>query len=314
MAHLVETMAYAGETPWHGLGERVDSNLTPAEMLKAAQLDWKVEKHPTFIKLGNVTKQTGEYALVRDTDSKILSTVSKDWKPFQNEQAFEFFNDFIKAGDMEMHTAGSLKGGRIVWALAKVKESFNLFGGDEVESFLLFTNPHQFGKAIDVRFTPIRVVCNNTLTYALNKDVDKLARVNHRVKFDADVVKETLGIAHNKMGEYKEIAEFLGSEKATKKELEQFFAQVFPPIYKVKEKDLTKDFSKNAELAMEIIETQPGANFAKGTWWSAYNTVTYMTDHVLGKSADTRLASAWYGTNQQRKLVALNKAIEFAKA
>ena len=205
MAHMIEmldgkvSMAWAGETPWHGLGTKVPSDLTPEQMLKAANLDWTVTPVPAFAEIGGKQVDIGRSALVRDRDNKILDVITNDWVPNQNSTAFEFFNDFISAGEMEMHTAGSLRDGQIVWALAKVKESFDLFGGDTVESYLLFTNPHKYGHSIDVRFTPIRVVCNNTLSLSLGTKSEKMVKVSHRNEFDGDSVKETLGIAKEKL-------------------------------------------------------------------------------------------------------------------
>jgi hypothetical protein len=106
-----------------------------------------------------------------------------------------------------MHTAGSLRDGQYVWALAKVKESFDVFGEDTVESFLLFSNPHVYGKSVDVRFTPIRVVCNNTLSMSLEGKAKNGVKVGHRAEFNADSVKETLGLAHEKFAKYKEMAD-----------------------------------------------------------------------------------------------------------
>ena len=98
-----------------------------------------------------------------------------------------------------MHTAGSLRDGEYVWALAKVKESFDVFGEDTIDSYLLFSNPHKYGKSIDVRFTPIRVVCNNTLTMSLEAESKNSVRLSHRTEFNPDMVKETLGIAHREI-------------------------------------------------------------------------------------------------------------------
>ena len=166
MSALVETMAYAGEVPWHGLGTKVPHDLSTDEMLKQSGLDWSVEKVPTLVNLPHV---------------------GKDWNPVQNKEAFDFFAEYVEAGDLEMHTAGSLMDGKMVWALAKVKQSFELFKGDEVENYMLFSNPHKFGKSIDIRMTPIRVVCNNTLTLSLSQNSDKMVTVTHRKQFDADV-------------------------------------------------------------------------------------------------------------------------------
>ena len=150
MAHQVETMAYAGETPWHGLGVPVNNDLTPNQMMQKAGLDWSVEQVDAFVEISGKKVPTGWKALVRSSDNKILTNIGQNWNPVQNEDAFNFFSEYVLAGDMEMHTAGSLKGGEMVWALAKVKESFDLFGGDKVDSYLLFSNPHSYGKSIDI--------------------------------------------------------------------------------------------------------------------------------------------------------------------
>lgn len=325
MAHELEIvngeamMAYAGDVPWHGLGTKVLPDLTPDQMLEAAGLNWEVNKIPLFAEVDGKRIKTGAEALIRSTDDKVLTIVTDTWNPCQNREAFEFFNDFVGAGDMEMHTAGSLMGGKHVWALAKIKESFELFGGDKVEGYLLFSNPHQFGKSIDVRFTPIRVVCNNTLTLSLGANSQRMVKVNHRRQFDGDEVKQTLGIATEKLAKYKDMAEFLGSKRYTADSIVNYFNQVFPKTSdSKKELEAANEnmvvFSRAAKLAMENLNSQPGAEFAPGTWWNAYNSVTYLTDHLLGRSNDTRLYSAWYGVNQAKKVQALNLAVEMAEA
>lgn len=315
MAHMVETMAYAGATPWHGLGKQVPSDLSPEQMLKAADLDWTVEKIPAFSKIDGKSINVGVSALVRSTDNRVLDVVSNDWNPVQNQEAFQFFSEYCEAGDMEMNTAGSLRDGQIVWALAKVKESFDLFKGDQVDSYLLFTNPHKFGQCIDVRFTPIRVICNNTLTLALKEHTERVVKKNHRTVFDPSQVKEQLGIATSKLAKYKEMATFLGSKRYTQDLLKKYFNEVFPVLVYNKEKGpQRKELSKSATRALDIIETQPGAEFAQGSWWQAVNAVTYLYDHEIGKSADTRLQSAWYGQGRTRKLGALETAMTYAAA
>lgn len=311
MAHMIETMAYTGEVPWHGLGEKVPNDLSPAQMLEKAGLDWEVHKVPAFVELGGKKVATGTEALVRDSDMSILTMVSDSWNPVQNETAFEFFNDFVHAGDMEMHTAGSLKNGKVVWALAKVKESFDLFKGDQVDSYLLFTNPHQFGKSIDIRFTPIRVVCNNTLTLSLNQKAEMQFNMSHRNKFDADQAKLALGIAKDKLDKYKEMAQFLGTRFYKSDKLIEYFNTVFPMTSNAKNDE--SKISKNAKACLDVMETQPGAGFARGSWWQAYNCVTYLCDHHLGRDQDTRVYNMWYGTTRDKKIKALEIALEFAQ-
>jgi len=318
MAHMIEMvngkaqMAYAGDVPWHGLGTKVPADLTPAQMLEAAGLDWTVEKIPAFAKVDGKQVAIGQSALVRSMDNAILDVVSDDWNPVQNEEAFDFFNEFVAAGDMEMHTAGSLRDGQIVWGLAKVKQSFELFKGDQIDSYLLFSNFHKYGFSTDVRFTPIRVVCNNTLTLSLESKVERMAKISHRKVFDPSNVKEMLGIATNKLARYKDMAEFLGSKKAKDEDIVQYFQRIFPVTGSNENKK--KEISKNAQIAMDILHTQPGAEYAEGTWWQPFNAVTFMTDHIIGRTADTRLTSAWYGYNKGVKTKALETAIEMAEA
>ena len=317
MAHELEfvngvaQMAYrlSKGKPWHGLGTPVGDNMTPAEMMKAAGLDWGVSKVDSFIEFNGQKVPTGQQSLVRDTDGKILTQVGSGWNPVQNAAAFEFFADFVSKGDMAMDTAGSLKDGRIVWALADVRDGFSLFGGDEVKGYLLFSNPHEYGKSIDVRFVLERVVCNNTLTVALAEKGQPSVRVNHRSQFDAERVKELLGISHRKTSTFKEAAEFLGSKQYIKTDLEEYFGEIFGKS--VKE---DKVLSPTAERAMAVIETQPGAEYQAGSWWQALNAVTYLCDHELGRTNDTRLASAWFGGNAKRKVEALNLAVKMAEA
>jgi phage/plasmid-like protein (TIGR03299 family) len=317
MSHEIEmvngeaSMAYVGEVPWHGLGVRVPEDLTPEQMLDAANLNWEVEKTDTFTRFSDGREvKLNTQALVRKSDNKILDVVSEDWNPVQNVEAFEFFNDFIMAGDMEMHTAGSLRGGQIVWALAKVKNSFELFGGDRVESYLHFSNFHKYGHSTDIRFTPIRVVCNNTLTLSLNSKVERMVKINHRRQFNPENVKTMLGIADEKLAKYREMAKFLGSKRFTDENIVEYYKRVFPNTNETK-KDV---MSKNANRAYSVLESQPGHEYAEGTWWSAFNSVTFMVDHLVGRSQDTRLASAWYGVNKDTKLRALTVAVEMAEA
>ena len=319
MAHEVETMAYAGEVPWHGLGVPVSDDLTPQQIQTKAGLDWTVEKRDVYVKSdwGDDIRIPGKKALTRSSDDRIFDIVGDDWNPIQNSEAFAFFNEYIAAGDMTMETAGALNDGRRVFALAKVKDSFSILGDDRVDSYLLFSNPHEYGRAIDIRFTPIRVVCNNTLTFSLQSASKNFVKLNHRTLFDADLVKQQMGLASEKFAMYKDMAEFLSTRKFTVENLIKYYNDVFPHTYakgKLKEIKSKEDLSLNAKTAFEVLETQPGAQYGEGTWWSALNSVTYMTDHTMGRNAQSRLTSAWFGQNGRRKVRAVNKAVEYATA
>mgnify|MGYP000029179455 FL=1 len=322
MSHEVEVidgkaqMAYAGQVPWHGLGTKVGIDLTPRQMQKAAGLDWGVTKRPSFVTYDGEMIETGTNALLRDSDNRVLSpSVGDGWEPVQNTEAFDFFAEFCAAGDMEMHTAGSLKNGEIVWVLAKINESFDVLGDDQVDNYMLFSNPHQYGKSVNVRMTPIRVVCNNTLTMSLGEKSNNEMKLNHRRAFNPDMVKQQMGLAHQKFEMYRDAARFMASKRTSSSDLITFFNEVFPAANTAK-RVVTEysELSTTAKGAFDVLETQPGADMAMGTWWNALNAVTYTTDHVVGRSADTRMTSAWFGVNQTRKVKATNLALEMAEA
>ena len=187
-----------------------------------------------------------------------------------------------------------------------------MFGGDEIEAYLLFSNPHIYGRSIDIQFTPTRVVCNNTLNVALSEDSSNRVRMNHRRQFDADIAKEMLGLAAEKMENFKTMAMFMGTKSYKDEIVKEYFDEVFPGYSKKEGEERVS--SRNAVRAFEVLETQPGAEYAKGSWWQAFNATTYMIDHEIGKSDESRLTSNWYGMNKTKKIKALEKAVEYAEA
>lgn len=340
MAHLVETMAYAGEVPWHGLGTQVDNTMSPEEMLVAAQIDWTVSKRPAYTidrpnvwNLNDPTSEAGflrcpdSYYLVRDSDNKVLSHCGEGYVPFQNAEVMNFFKKFTDAGQMTMETAGSLKEGKDIWGLAKLTDKFSLAGDDEVKGYLLLNNSHQVGKAMTIMFTPIRVVCNNTLTMALNTEGHRF-RVLHLQMFDEEIHKaaeEALGISGQQMKQFQEQSEFLASKKATQFDLDNFIAELFQPNLLIERAKADKqnelpplrdEFKRTAELVYDAVHTSPGAGMssAKGTWWGALNAVTYVVDHQKRSQAEgNSLHSAWFGSGANTKRKALTKALEYAQ-
>jgi len=139
-----------------------------------------------------------------------------------------------------------------------------------------------------------------------------MAKISHRKVFEPGNVKEMLGIAADKLAKYKEMAQFLGSKQAKGEDIVDYFCRIFPVTGSNEKK--TKEISKSAQIAIDILHTQPGAEYAEGTWWQPFNAVTYLTDHLVGRSADTRLTSSWYGSNKTLKTKALELAVEMAEA
>ena len=336
MVAAVETMAYAGEVPWHGLGVPVEDTMTPEEMLEAANLNWTVSKRPAYtinqpvwnedVGLFNVE---GHHFIVRDTDNSVLSACGEDYVPFQNADTFKFFKKFVSNGEMKMETAGSLKDGQDIWGLAKLQSKFELPGGDKVEGYLLIDSPHVSGKALTIMFTPIRVVCANTMALALNTE-GKRFRVLHLQAWDTEIMQaaeEALGISGTKMAEFQEQATFLSNKTAQPIDVQKFIAELFQPSLFVERSKgnvandvpLVDEFNRTAEQVHDAIALSPGADLksAKGTWWGALNGVTYVMDHTKRKSERIKggaLYSSWLGPNAAKKRQALSLATEYAKA
>ena len=341
MAHAVETMAYAGETPWHGLGVQVEDNLTPQEMLVAAGLDWTVSKRHLFTHADpdvnasdDLIGVDGYSVLVRDSDNKTFGPCGPRFIPSQNADAFEFFKKFTDAGHMKMETAGALKDGQNVWGLANVSKDFTLPGDDRVLGYLLVSVSHKWGKSNEIRFTPIRVVCNNTLTMALSDRSTLGFRMPHVRALDSEVfvaAEKALGLAGNRMAEFKETAEFLSSKKFDRNSVVNYIADLFQPELITAQEEIEKmsdtrmiatrqsmvdDFKRIPSMVHQAIDEQPGARLksSNGTWWGAMNAVTFVVDHKWGHDRDASLHNAWFGGRASLKQKAMNKAIDYARA
>ena len=312
MAHNItseDSMAWVQQKPWHGLGKEVRGDLSAHEMMVEAGVQWTVSKAPLFTTIGGVVVDVSKKAaLVRDDIGTVLDVVGTDWNPLQNEQAFDFFKEFVDAGELTMETAGSLCGGRYVWALARANEAFTVSGNDNVKSYFLLTNTHQYGKVIDIRQTTVRVVCNNTLNLAL-KGTDGAYRVSHRTAFNEKEAKEQLGIARKNMEDLKEAAQFLASKTYVEEDVLAYFDTLFPIVTKNKEE---KKQSRNAKKAVEALTHAPGFDMSPGTWWTALNSVTFVADQT-GRTDEARFEKAMYGTTRTLKQMALNLALEAAK-
>lgn len=325
MTAAVETMAYAGAVPWHGLGVPVTADLTPKQMLKAAALDWTVSKRELYFmtKDGKQSRAGSEWGLVRDSDESLLTTCGATWKPVQNEAAMEFFRKFVAAGHMTMETAGSLWDGRYIWALARVGKDFTLGKTDTVRSYLLLMSPHVHGKAMVFQFTPIRVVCWNTLTAALGSSLKghgSAFRMIHSTDFNDGtkaLAEKALGLAIAQTEEFKDVATILSKKKAKPADVEQYFCEVLqydPKKAKAKVDDKDQRVPIMLPKFRAALEHAPGQqlNTAAGTWWGALNAVTHVIDHETGRDRSTALRNAWVGNHANTKRDALTLAIKMA--
>lgn len=206
MAHAIETMAYAGtDTPWHGLGTSVSRGLTSAAFMASAGLDWEVALQPLYTAGGTAVNRC---AVVRLTDGAVVGdAVHPKWTPLQNSEAFAWFDPFIEAGEACYETAGSLSDGRRIWVLAELNRApAEIVPGDAVRKFLLLSNSHDGSLAVRVGFTPVRVVCQNTLAMAHGSDASKLIRLKHTKGLHA-ALDDVRGIMNLADAEFESTAE-----------------------------------------------------------------------------------------------------------
>ena len=196
--HLVETMAYTGQRPWHGLGNPLAPQ-QPIEVWKQqAGMDWKIEEAEVRYVTGSnnigVINAFPEQKVLYRSDTKApLSVVSKRFQVVQPGEILEFYRDLTACNGFELETAGVLRAGRKFWALARTGQSTTLKGRDKVDGYLLLATACDGTLATTAQFTSVRVVCNNTLQIALGNSSGAI-KVPHRSQFDPDAVKRQLGI------------------------------------------------------------------------------------------------------------------------
>ena len=313
MAHEVETMAYANAVPWHGLGANVSPDLSPKEFLEAAGLNWRVEKCPLKAEMnGEMFPVKDRFALVRDKDKKVMTVCGRAWKPVQNEDIINFMKKYVEAGGAKMETAGSLRDGRTVWALANLGHDFEVGRGDKVKGYLLMTTSHVVGVATTSRVTNVRVVCANTLAYA-ERGVPANYRQNHLTEFNVSAAQEAVENAHEELAacekRYKTLNKLkIGIEDAVRKVLIPVFTPEIIPGEKadaeakeVWDNVMNPDVTPTRIQALiDSINNAPGA--LPGTGWGVLNGVTHWCDHVQGHNNATRMHRSWMGDYGRNKV------------
>jgi phage/plasmid-like protein (TIGR03299 family) len=316
MAHRVESMFSVKETPWHRLGQVIQKAPTVDAGIGLAGLDWEVETRPLFVADG---REVTHKAVVRTSDDSILGVVGPKWKPLQNREAFDWFQPFLDSGAARLTTAGSLCEGRRVWVMAEVGDPLTVVKGDEVRRFVLLSNSHDGSAAVRVGFTPIRVVCANTLAMAESKGAgSQLLRLRH-TKGLKDVlarVREVMDLANSEFEataeQYKRLA---ASKVVNRNDLREYVKRVLLLTEDPKKPgDLSAKSQDTYAAVLEGFDSGKGTDNKKvrGTWWAAYNAVTEYLSYTRGKSQDGRLDSLWFGEGFKINEDALDVAMEMA--
>jgi phage/plasmid-like protein (TIGR03299 family) len=295
---------------WRGIGINVDG-LTPKQALKKAGLDWGLKREPLVSVLSDGTQlETGLDGIYRDNDNKFFTVATPRWNEFHNDAVIDTFLQVIEDGKMTMDSIGHVDDGQKIFALAKLNSSFKILRDDVIQAYMLLTFCHKYGTSLQGAFIANRLWCANQLTTSLTKNMEKGmgVRINHSKPYDKNVVLEAMEASEVNMDKYKQAAQHLASKRFNQVQLEHYFDAVFPLTSNLREKEL----SRNATRALAVMDEQPGAESGKGTWWQAYNAATYLVDHEIGHSPETRLNSAWYGPGKTTKIRAFHKALDYA--
>lgn len=342
MAHQIETMAFVGQTPWHGLGNQLTQNQPIEIWAQQAGMDWCIESSNVSYMAKNERGQNilmpyeEQRVLYRSDTHAPLSVVSQRYQEVQPKEILEFYRDLTEQSGFELETAGVLKGGRKFWALARTGKSAALKGKDVSNGYVLLATACDGTLATTAQFTSIRVVCNNTLAIALRGQDSSagVVKVPHSTKFDAEKIKQQLGISVRTWDEHMYEMKQLSQRKVTHQEAAAYFDAVFNNTtmssteqeesiiqYYLKAASMDKKSNSKSEpngramsKAMEMFNGQGrGAELssAKDTAYGLLCSITEFVDHERrAMSRDHRLNSAWFGRGATIKQRGLEQALD----
>lgn len=341
MAHQVETMAFVGQTPWHGLGNQLSQNQPIEIWAQQAGMDWRIESSNVSYMAKNERGQSilmpyeEQRVLYRSDTHEPLSVVSQRYQEVQPKEILEFYRDLTEQSGFELETAGVLKGGRKFWGLARTGQSAALKGKDVSNGYILLATACDGTLATTAQFTSVRVVCNNTLSIAIRgqPNGEGVVKVPHSTKFDAEKIKQQLGITIKTWEEHMYEMKQLSQRKVTQQEAAAYFDAVFNNTtmsttdqeesiiqYYLKAASMDKKSNFKSEpngramsKAMEMFNGQGrGADLssAKDTAYGLLCSITEFVDHERrAMSRDHRLNSAWFGMGATIKQRGVEQAL-----
>lgn len=314
MVAAVETMFYVGQTPWHGLGEKLDTAPTVREAILQAGLNWEVGLQDLFTRDGQAAPAR---ATVRASDNAILGVVGPRYLPLQNVDAFDWFEPFVQSGEASLHTAGSLQQGKKIWVLAQInRDNSEIVRGDEVCKFLMLSNSHDGTTAIRVGFTPIRIVCANTLAMAHSDSASRLIRIRHTQssRVNLDRLRDIMDTINAQFEATAEQFRFLASRNFNATDVRRYVKTVLG-VERVLDTDIPTRTKNTMNKIFNLIEGErQSMQGVRGTYWAAYNGVNEYFNYHQGRNNDNRMNSLWFGPTLLENRNALDIALEFASA
>jgi len=293
-------------SPWHNLGRELNYPKTARDAIKMAGLDYTVVKKPLDVESG-LSQDT--YVTVRTDTAEVLGYVNSSYEPIQNIDAFTFFDALVAENKAIYETAGILGKGERIWILARLPGCITVHGNDIVNKYLLLINSHDGSLHFRMKLTPIRVVCNNTLTSALQGAGE--VQFNHAPDAVSDLEQavKILELSDPLYEQLDSMFNFMAAKKISDEQLQEYVQAIIPDNEEALNDARTENIRNNV---FRLHESGLGADMARGTLWGAFNSITEYADHVMmdGDSA-TRLNSILFGRGEQLKLKAFNLAQQF---
>jgi len=299
---------YSDGVPWHKLGTRLDNPATSKEAIEAAGLDFEVVLKPVHTYVDFDEKLIpNKYATVRSDTNDVLGVVGARYQPIQNREAFTFFDSLVGEGEAIFHTAGVLSKGERIWVLAKLPDYIKIGKKDIVDKYLLLTNSHDGSSVVRAKLTPIRVVCNNTLSVALTGTQQEV-RIRHTVSA-VDKLEEghkLLKLSNSLYEQLDSIFNKMALRKISDKQLMDYVKTLVPDNPESKYHTRTENIRNSI---LDLHESGQGADLSRGTAWGAYNALVEHVDYFQGsKQPDKHLKSIWFGSGERLKLQAFKLA------
>lgn len=317
MAHELTTrldgyteMAFVGNTPWHGLGQELQQDASIEQWRVAAGMDWDIQSAPVRFEPdgvnGDLVRMQGQNVLYRSDTHAPLSVVSDRYKPVQPREVLDFFKDLVEESGFRLHTAGTLFGGKRLWALAETGRFAEVTQGDGIGGFLLLSTSADKSLATTARFTSVRVVCNNTLSMATANN-DHCVSFTHAREFDHNLMKAKLGRAVQSFDGFMMMAKFMQQQRIAESQAKNFVRQIV--LNAEQFTNLDYNYEKNRQFAkiMDLFRGEgKGADMVGDTKWGLLNAVTeYYDHHHPARTDDARLNNAWFGSGDSVKAKAI---------
>lgn len=321
MAHNLynNTMAFTGEIPWHGLGVQFEQEFTATEAIEAAGLGFEVTKEPIYRMLADEPVAIpGRFLTINNDNQEMLGMVGDRYEILQNRDAFCFFDEIMAETGARFITAGALGNGERVWMLARLPETFEPLFGDKITQNCLLTTGHDGYTSTEVRFTPIRVVCQNTLT-AATRGSKEIISIRHtesikgRLQQSAIILKE-MNAHFAALGEtFSELASFRIDD--------EWLTEYERLLFGEEPKDAKTQASRNIWMRkVEGFQTRmtsgmgvdlPGVS---GTAWAAYNAAVEWADYAIPvRDEIKRTESLLWGRGNQFKQTAFDSALALVR-